>query len=176
MDPPGAVISGVEVTAHFTKPPPDQRGLYAVSRPEPESLLLTAGKLKRLVGESEVCIPKLLNERLARPFSLEKDALPVGREDPASLSASPKPVIAFNYFRPARRAEIEIRDRKLVHVKTRDFTGRVIENGGVWRAASKWWDASENWKTQEWDVEIEGAGLYRLASANGEWFIVGEYD
>ena len=50
--------------AHFTRPRPDQKGLYAVSRPEPESLLLTANKLKKLVGEENVGIPVLLNQRL----------------------------------------------------------------------------------------------------------------
>ena len=173
LEPPAAAISAVEVTTHFTKPRPDQRGLYAVSRPEPESLLLTAGKLKKLVGSHDVGVPVLLNERLARPFRLDADALPVGKEK--REQCSPRPVIAFQYFQPPRRAEVEVRGRKLVHVRTREFAGAVVECGGVWRGASKWWEAS-GWRTQEWDVEVENAGIYRLALANGEWFVVGEYD
>jgi len=84
-------------------------------------------------------------------------------------------VIAFQYFQPPRRAEVEVRGRKLVHVRTREFAGAVVECGGVWRGSSKWWEAS-GWRTQEWDVEVENAGIYRLALANGEWFVVGEYD
>jgi len=173
LEPPAAAISAVEAVTHFTKPRPDQRGLYAVSRPEPESLLLTAGKLKKLVGRHDVGVPVLLNERLALPFRLDADALPVGKE--RREQHSPRPVIAFHYFRPPRRAEVELRDRKIVHVRTREFSGSVIEYGGVWRAASKWW-ISDGWKTQEWDIEIENAGLYRLALSKSEWFIVGEYD
>lgn len=173
LEPPAAAISAVEVITHFTKPRPDQRGLYAVSKPEPESLLLTAGKLKKLVGKYDVGTPVLLNERVALPFRLDADALPVGKEKRAE--DTPRPVIAFTYFRPARRAEVEIRDRKITYVRTREFAGPVIEHGGVWRAASKWW-TSDGWKTQEWDVEVENAGVYRLALANGEWLIVGEYD
>ncbi|MBX3283371.1 MAG: hypothetical protein KF756_12970 [Acidobacteria bacterium] len=173
LEPPAAAISAVEVITHFTKPRPDQRGLYAVSKPEPESLLLTAGKLKKLVGKYDVGTPVLLNERVALPFRLDADALPVGKEKCAE--DTPRPVIAFTYFRPARRAEVEIRDRKITYVRTREFAGPVIEHGGVWRAASKWW-TSDGWKTQEWDVEVENAGVYRLALANGEWLVVGEYD
>lgn len=173
IEPPDAAIASVEVVTHFTKPRSDQRGLYAVSRPEPESLLLTAGKLKKLVGTHDVGVPVLLNQRLALPFRLDADALPVGKEK--RERHSPRPVIAFHYFRPARRAEVELRDRKIVHVRTREFSGPVIEHGGVWRAASKWWEA-DGWRTQEWDVEVENAGVYRLSLVNGEWFVVGEYD
>lgn len=173
LEPPEAAISSVEVTTHFTRPRTDQRGLYAVSRPEPESLLLTAGKLKKLVGQNDVGVPVLLNERLARPFRLDADALPVGKERQAERTS--RPVIAFQYFQPPRRAEVELRHRKIVHVCTREFAGSVIECGGVWRAASKWWTA-DGWRTQEWDIEVENAGVYRLALTNGEWFIVGEYD
>ena len=56
LDPPEASITCVDVTAHFTKARPSQRGLYAVSRPDPEDLLLTVGKLKKLVGEENVGI------------------------------------------------------------------------------------------------------------------------
>ncbi|MEQ1643975.1 MAG: hypothetical protein ABL959_11065, partial [Pyrinomonadaceae bacterium] len=76
LDPPEASIVGVDVTAHFTRPRPAQRGLYAVSRPEPESLLLTVGKLKKLVGEENVGIPVMLDQRLAEAFKLDADAMP----------------------------------------------------------------------------------------------------
>jgi hypothetical protein len=62
--------------SHFTKPRPNQRGLYAVNRPEPESLLLTVGKLKKLVGQENVGIPVLLNQRVAEPFTIDVDTIP----------------------------------------------------------------------------------------------------
>ncbi|MEQ1646776.1 MAG: hypothetical protein ABL959_25200, partial [Pyrinomonadaceae bacterium] len=76
LDPPEASIVGVDVIAHFTRPRPAQRGLYAVSRPEPESLLLTVGKLKKLVGEDNVGVPVMLDQRLAEAFKLDADAMP----------------------------------------------------------------------------------------------------
>lgn len=72
------------------------------------------------------------------------------------------------------RASVTVRDRRLVHLKTRLFSGSVTEYSGVWRANSRWWDRP--WSLHEWDVEIESHGVYRLRLARQEWFLVGEYD
>ena len=172
LDPPESDIIAVNVVAHFTKPRPAQKGLYAVSRPEPERLLLTVNKLKKLVGEENVGIPVILNERLVEPFALDADKMPEGRER-LEIKAE-KAIIAFSYFHPPVRAEVLVRDGSLIFVKTRYFEGHVSEYSGVWKSNSKWWDRS--WKTEEWDIEIENKGIYRLSKAGNEWFLVGEYD
>ncbi len=172
LDPPEAEIMSVNIIAYFARPRASQRGLYAVSRPEPESLLLTANKLKKLVGEDNVGTPVLLDQRLSQPFALDGDKLPTGRE---SLDAARvDPIIAFSYFNPPLGAEVLVRDGRLVFIKTKFFSGHVIEYSGVWKANSKWWETS--WKTQEWDVEVENNGVYRLCKVNKEWFLAGEYD
>ncbi|HRI03823.1 MAG TPA: hypothetical protein PLL77_08785 [Pyrinomonadaceae bacterium] len=172
LDPPEADIVSVKTTAHFTPPRPAQKGLYAVSRPEPESLLLTVNKLKKLVGETHVGVPVLLNQRLAEPFALDADAVPAGREQMDASGVDP--IIAFNYYRPPLRAEVLVRDARLVFIKTHHFSGHVLEYSGVWKSNSKWWESL--WKTQEWDIEVEGHGVYRLLKAGKEWFLTGEYD
>lgn len=172
LDPPESEIVSVRVMAHFTRPRSAQRGLYAVSRPEPESLLLTVNKLKKLAGEKEVGVPVLLDQRLVRPFKLDADKLPAGREQIEPKGE--KAIIAFSYFRPAIRADVVAHNSKLESIRTRDFGGRVTKYSGVWRANSRWWD--EAWNTQEWDVEIENNGVYRLAKIRNEWFLIGEYD
>ncbi|MEQ1643687.1 MAG: hypothetical protein ABL959_09615, partial [Pyrinomonadaceae bacterium] len=86
----------------------------------------------------------------------------------------PSGTIAFTYFRPPIRAEVLIRDARLVFIKTRLFAGHVINCSGVWKGNSKWWD--QPWRTQEWDIEVENAGVYRLCKAKDEWFLFGEYD
>jgi hypothetical protein len=172
LDPPESEIVSVSVVSHFTKPRPSQRGLYAVSRPEPESLLLTVNKLKKLVGEGNVGVPVILDQRLAEAFALDANALPLGTERVEIQQE--KMIIAFGYFRPPLRAEVLVREGRLVFIKTQYFSGHVREYSGVWKANSKWWDKS--WKTQEWDVEVENNGIYRLCKVNKEWFLAGEYD
>ncbi len=172
LDPPEADIIAVNVVAHFTPPRTAQKGLYAVSRPEPESLLLTVNKLKKLVGEKNVGVPVLLDQRLAEPFAMETDAMPLGKEKIETIER--KPIIAFYYFRPPIRAEVLVRERQLMFIKTRDFAAHILNCSGVWKANSKWWD--KPWKTSEWDIEVENNGVYRLCKAGEEWLLVGEYD
>ncbi|MBL8181850.1 MAG: hypothetical protein JNL64_09610 [Blastocatellia bacterium] len=171
LNAPEAAIAAVRLTTHFTRPRPDQRGLYAVSRPEPESLLLTANKLKKLVGEKNVGVPLVVNQRIAEPFTLDAERLPTGVEGTFTKRS---PVIAFNYFRPPQRADVVIENRRIVSIRTREFGGEVVNSSGVWRTSSRWWERP--WAVQEWDVEVHGHGVYRLSKRGGDWFVVGEYD
>ncbi|HYJ89995.1 MAG TPA: hypothetical protein VEV84_01685 [Pyrinomonadaceae bacterium] len=172
LNPPAAGIISVNVISHFTHPRPAQKGLYAVSRPTPESLLLTANKLKKLVGEENVGIPMLLNQRLREAFALDAEKLPTGKEE-IKLQIE-EPVIAFSYFNPPIPAKVSIRDQRLVYLATQYVSGKVVKYSGVWRQNSRWWNRS--WNTEEWDVEIENGGVYRLCRVSNYWFLVGEYD
>ncbi len=263
LDPPEELITAVNVVAHFTRPRPDQRGLYAASRPESESLLLTVNKLRKLVGEDNVGVPVLLDQRAAEPFTLDAEAIPdvstdilskrsgetplgrsicgrlrrslntgplwgqnapLFRKHATSFAAMPpchesggiaarnikqpsekqsvlapkrasvegtpqpsanraaepqeteplKPIITFNYYRPPIRAEVLVRDRRLIFVKTRQFAAHIVNCSGVWKGNSRWWD--QPWRTLEWDIEVENQGIYRLCKAKDEWFLTGEYD
>jgi protein ImuB len=179
LDPPEASITSVDVTAHFTKARPAQRGLYAVSRPEPESLLLTVNKLRKLVGEENIGVPVLLDQRAAEPFALDSARMPSSAPADPLLSQDGRgrpcsAIIAFNFFRPPIRAEVLVRDGRLVFIKSRQFAAHIINYSGVWKGNSRWWDRP--WRTQEWDIEVEDHGVYRLCKAKDEWFLIGEYD
>jgi protein ImuB len=172
VDPPQAEIVSINVTAHFTKPRPTQSGLYAGSKPQPESLLLTVGKIKKLVKDENVGVPVMLERRLEHPFALDADRLPEGRESKETKLIPP--VIAFAYYDPPIPAEIFVRNRQLIYLRTPEFSGRVLAYSGVWRSNSEWWGKS--WRVHEWHVEVENAGIYRLQKKGGEWFVAGEFD
>jgi hypothetical protein len=59
-------------------------------------------------------------------------------------------------------------------LRTRFFAGRVTACSGVWRLNSRWWEKA--WETQEWHVEIENGGVYRLRKTGNEWLVIGEFD
>ena len=112
--------------------------------------------------------------KLSSPVT-ERQSLSANRAaEPLRSVQRPNGTIAFTYFRPPIRAEVLIRDARLVFIKTRLFAGHVLNCSGVWKGNSKWWD--QPWRTQEWDVEVEKAGIYRLCKAKDEWFLTGEYD
>ena len=171
VDPPEAGITAVSTKAHFTRPRPVQSGLYAASKPQPESLLLTVGKIKKLVGDGNAGVPVLLEKRLERPFALDANRLPEGKERAAEPKA---PVIAFTYYEPPIRAEVLVRERRLVYLRTRYFAGRVAACSGVWRTNSRWWEKA--WDTRAWHVEIENGGVYCLQKTGNDWLVTGEFD
>jgi hypothetical protein len=172
VDAPQAEIVSIRVIAHFTKPRPSQTGLYAASKPQPESLLLTVGKIKKLAGEENVGIPVILEKRLEHPFALDADKLPQGSENTQTKLVPP--VIAFAYYDPPIPAEIFVRNRQLIYLRTPEFAGRVLAYSGVWKSNAGWWGKA--WRVHEWHVEIENAGIYRLQKKGGDWFVAGEFD
>ncbi len=172
LDPPEAEIVSVRVVSHFTRPRPDQKGLFSVSRPEPESLLLTINKIKKLVGEDNVGVPVVLNERVSEPFAMDPERLPQGKEKLEIRSENL--TAAFTYFRPPLRAEVRVENKRLLHIKTAHFSGRVKKYSGVWKKTSQWWNRP--WSDQEWDIEVEERGMFRLGRNGSEWFLFGEYD
>lgn len=173
VEPPQSEILSIRVVAHFTKPRPTQTGLYAGSKPQPESLLLTVGKIKKLVSEENVGVPVMLEKRLERAFALDADKLPEGRENKETQLAPP--VIAFAYYDPPVPAQVFVRNRQLIYLRTPEFAGRVLAYSGVWRSNSAWWGA-RSWRVNEWHVEVENAGIYRLQKKGGDWFVAGEFD
>ena len=86
----------------------------------------------------------------------------------------PHNTLAFTWFNPPLSAEVLMRNGEVVFIKTREFSGHIVNCSGVWRSNSKWWDRP--WKVQEWDVEVEDGGIYRVCKRGKDWFVTGEYD
>ena len=105
-------------------------------------------------------------------FDIDADELPKGKEKVEIKTENS--TIAFSYFRPPLPAEVLVRDKRLIFIRTHFFKGRVLEYSGVWKGSSRWWDAS--WQTEEWDVQVDEKGVYRLRRAGDDWFLTGEYD
>ena len=57
--------------------------------------------------------------------------------------------------------------------------GRVVACAGPWRSSGLWWSLEGGgWNRYEWDVEIAGGTIYRLARDRdrGQWEIDGIVD
>jgi protein ImuB len=172
-DPPESEICSVALTCHFTRPRTVQSGLYSATKPESERLLLTVSKIKKAVGEENVGVPILLDQRLPKGFALDPEKLPVGKEhDP---DAKVEPVLSISYFEPPLHARVTIQSGVLTHLRTKLFGGRVVEYGGVWKGSSQWWNRSF-WRTHLWDVELDNRKVYRLSKSDDGWYVIGEYD
>ena len=172
-DPPEAAIVSMRLVCHFARPRAIERGLFAATRPEPESLLLTVDKIKKIVGAGNVGVPVLLDQRLPEAFTLDAGKLPRGIE--MQEEKENRPVLSLSYFHPPLAADIRTSAGKLVYLSTQYFAGNVTEYGGAWLGSSQWWTTG-SWQQMEWDVELDNRRIYRLAKVQDGWFVTGGYD
>jgi argininosuccinate lyase len=54
--------------------------------------------------------------------------------------------------------------------------GRIVQRRGPWRRSGEWWDNDAAWAREEWDVELDRGGLYRLTRTRDGWWLEGIYD
>lgn len=60
----------------------------------------------------------------------------------------------------------------------------VLQASGPWRSSGAWWDRANQWRREEWDVDLNfskltgASGLYRIVHdlQSGQWFVEGMYD
>jgi protein ImuB len=174
--PPAAPVVKVHLAAEPVKPQRTQHGLFVPSAPEPEKLELTVARVKHLVGQDRVGTPEISNTHrpdafVMRGFAPRPGAVMEKPESPAL------PRLCLRRFRPARYAQILVVNQQPVRVASPTVNGRVVMAKGPWRTSGEWW-REDAWNRDEWDVALEGGGLYRLyrETDSGRWFVEGSYD
>ncbi len=134
----------------------------------------TLGRLAALVGAENVGVAEPLDThrpdrfRLREPRFAELESSPESAEDlPVGLP--------LRRFRPAFAAQVRLVRHRPAFVVSDKAWGPIRDTLGPYRASGDWWQP-DRWETEEWDVEMESGGLYRLARHGGEWRIEGAYD
>ena len=165
-----------------------QTGLFLTSAPEAAKLEITLGRLRAVVGEtdtegrSRVGFPVTVDSHRPDSFqvaSTTSEHLELESTEPHELMASSR--VALRLFRPPLAASVQFKDGRPVAVKFHRRQAEVLHAAGPWRSSGAWWDASENWNRDEWDLNLclDGtAGLYRVYRDlfTGRWFVEGIYD
>jgi protein ImuB len=84
--------------------------------------------------------------------------------------------VALRVFRPPLPAEVSLKEGAPAYVSAPGMSGRVTQCAGPWRASGDWWDVA--WSREEWDVAVEGRGLYRIFRdrLRETWFVDSELD
>jgi protein ImuB len=62
-----------------------------------------------------------------------------------------------------------------VFIQCRIVQGGVRQRRGPWRRSGEWWNPGR-WDCEEWDIELENGGLFRLTHSARQWWIEGMYD
>ncbi len=169
--PPQAPIEKIQLEMMPIEPRTTQHGLFLPSAPEPEKLEITLARIRGLVGAANVGAPELVNTH--RP-----GAIRTGRLKTAKGAAVPlHPKLAIRRFRPPYPAQVWCTGGKPVRIFSSMGGGSIVACAGPWQTSGDWW-TSEVWNHQEWDIEIQSMGVFRIYQDYllGQWLIEGNYD
>ncbi len=171
-----------------------QRTLYGAGLKNRFRYDETMTRLRRIVGSERVGSPRLCNthrpgvfELVPLPSELEEcfaengEATSVAERSNAAAEATgpmigaPVTGTPIRRFRAGTRVAVVIRNGRPARIESRLVTGTVTVSTGPWYAAGDWWDARRSWSRVEWDVEVNGAGVFRVVREGKEWELEGRY-
>jgi protein ImuB len=182
-DPPPAVIERIAIQAEPVRPRLAQGSLFAPSSISPERVAATLARLDTLAGMGRFGSPELLNSHRPDAFRMNPFDGSCARSGgamsrPLSRSPAGSPLPVLRRCRPSPDAIVETApDGSPVKISSARVSGTVRIASGPWRSFGEWW-ADTGWSCEEWDVELAGGHLVRLAfdRARQAWSIEGVYD
>ena len=156
---------------------PDHQQLRFFESPlrDPQRFGETLARLSALVGVENVGVVELADSHRPDAFRLVAPQFH-HRANPAGEPAADLAVgLPLRRYRPPLSAAVRVLRQAPAEVSSAAVSGRVVARLGPYRASGAWWE-SEQWSGEEWDVEIESRGLFRLHQEPSGWFIDGCYD
>jgi protein ImuB len=202
-DPPLAPIQKIMLAADSSAPRVVQGGLFVPYAPDPEKLELTIARLAKLVGDSNVGSPELLDTH--RPENYRISRFLASGERAKSLSSTgvlpdaerrgktSEPLAGFRAFRPAMPVTVELREKQPARIYLQGVHGEVLAASGPWRSSGDWWQ-EDAWHQDEWDLALDFGvsqeprgqitnswpqyGVYRIYydAFRQSWFVRGFFD
>ena len=166
-----APVVALQLDAKSTLPVAVQREWHGKQLPQPERWAETLARLEALVGKDRVGIPVPSLAHRPDDFALKFVPLsPVSSTEmrlPETPLAVPACSIPLRRYRPARPvvAAFETRDGTPwpLALLSGEWTGEIIDRHGPFPISGDWWDESKFWQRLEWDIELAGHRLLRLA-------------
>ena len=137
----------------------------------------TLGRLAALVGAENVGVAEVLDTHRPDSFRLRPPRFHELNAAASSSVASEDFTVGLplRRWRPSVAAEVRVVRHRPEFIVSAKVRGVIRDALGPYRASGGWWER-ESWATEEWDVEIEEIGLFRLRRDAGAWFVEGSYD
>jgi protein ImuB len=169
-----ASIARVDLRIMPARPLVRQQGLFETGLRDPHGFAETLARLSALVGADRVGTPQL--EDTHRPDAVKLAPPTTVIPPPVSAPLHPPLGLPLRRFRPPLPAKLEFTAGRPTYLWTENFHGPLASLHGPWPGSGDWWQADRAWRRTEWDVALEGGGLYRLLHTDEAYFIEGEYD
>ena len=169
-----AMVRGVNLECRPVRPLARQQGLFESALRDPHGFAETLARVATLVGPERVGTPVL--EDTHRPDMVQLVTPAAVVQPMLKAGVHPSRGLPLRRYREPLRATVELNGPSPVFVWTGSIQGAVRALGGPWRGSGDWWDAEQLWRREEWDVELDSGGVYRLLRKPEGWFVEGEYD
>jgi protein ImuB len=169
-----APIIGLQLKATPTRPLVRQQGLFETGLRDPHGFAETLARVSAVVGAERVGTPRCLDSHRPDAVRLESPAPVI--PPPAAAPVHPPLGLPLRRFRPPLSAQLELTAGRPTYLWTERFNGAVADVRGPWLSSGDWWQADRAWRRTEYDIALQGGGLYRLVYADHTWRIEGEYD
>ncbi|HWA24654.1 MAG TPA: DNA polymerase Y family protein [Lacunisphaera sp.] len=170
-----AGITGVRLRLEAGRITVRQQGLFDGGLRDPHGFADTLARVTALVGAGRAGRPVPADTHQPDVFSL---VAPPPTLQPLSAGFSLPPCgLPLRRHRPPTPARVALAEARPAYVSAAGVEGNVTTAIGPWLGSGHWWEAGRCWHQEEWDVELAGGGLYRLAHLPRQgWFVEGEYD
>ncbi len=151
-------------------PSRDQLSLFESALRDPNQFGETLARLKALFGNDAVGVPVLNDSHRPDDFHLAENF-------PSTTQTAPAPILhglPLRRYRPAAQGTVQLANGRPTQLDSPIISGPIQQCAGPYLLSGHWWDREE-WRTEEWDVAMEG-GLYRLSRHNQRWLVEGCYE
>ncbi len=134
----------------------------------------TLGRLAALVGEKNVGVPFVIDSHKPDSFRLDPPRFhEPGHHAPTADDFAVG--LPLRRYRPPVAADVHVIRHAPVFLASAQVCSAVRDARGPYRVSGAWWE-SDSWAMEEWDVELETGGLYRIARAGDAWRMEGSYN
>jgi protein ImuB len=154
--PPKSPIQKIILAVDPAAPRVIQSGLFVPRGPDPEKLELTVARLAKLVGDTNVGSPELLDTHRPESFRMSRFHSPTGRAG-ATMKlqpTAPGSLCGFRVARPALPVNVELRESQPARIFLLGRCGHVLATSGPWRDSGNWW-SEDAWAQDEWDLAVD---------------------
>ena len=171
-------IMAVSLQAQPTRAAQQQFGLFETALRDPNQLYETLARLTGLLGRERVGTPILQDTHRPDAFAMEPFAWPCPsppQETEKIDRSRANARAALRRFRPGRAASVLREKNRPVHLGRAEGNGPIAAQKGPYRASGHWWEGQE-WKREEWDLQMTDGAILRCHENSEGWEIDGIYD
>ncbi len=167
-------VVALSLDARTTRPGKHQFQLFESSFRDPNRFADTLARLEALLGSENVGTPELLPTHRSDAFQMRNAECQM-RNEPPQAGFCVSHGLPLRRFRPPQPVAVQLDQAKRPHgIAGPTIRGAIVRSHGPWLSSGDWWDRFF-WARQDWDVQLENGGLFRLFREHEEWRLDGVY-